>query len=90
MKKAKEHTDSLRDNLKTLAEDARNAAEAAITARIEKLKKIPGYDELKDDQKGEIDSVVYDTIEQIRSQPIIAVVKETASRFETCRLSRNA
>ena len=83
MKKAKEHTDSLRGSLKTLAEDARKAAEAAITARIEKLKKIPGYEELKDEQKEEIDSVVYDTIKQIRSQPIIAVVKETASRFES-------
>ncbi len=83
MKKVKELTDSLRQRLEILAGDARKAAEAAVTARIEKLKGIPGYDELSDGQRKEIDSVVDETIEQIRSQPIIAVVREAAARFES-------
>ena len=83
MKRIKELTDSLRGSLETLADDARNSAEQAIKSRVEKLKSIPGYETLTDDQRKEIDSVVDDTISQIRNQPIIAVVKEAATRFET-------
>jgi hypothetical protein len=83
MKQVKDLTDSLRQRLETMATDARKSAEDAIKSRVEKLKSIPGYDALTKEQRQEIDSVVEGTIEQIRTQPIIAVVKEAATRFET-------
>ena len=82
MKRAKELTDLLRKSLVTLAADAKKAAEYAITSKVEKLRKIPGYEKLTESQQKEINSVVDETIEQIQTQPIIAVVKETATRFE--------
>ncbi|WP_339743375.1 BREX system P-loop protein BrxC [uncultured Rubinisphaera sp.] len=83
MKRVKELTDSLRASLETLADGARNSAEQTIKSRVEKLKAIPGYETLSDEQRNEIDSVVDDAINQIRNQPIIAVVREAATRFET-------
>jgi hypothetical protein len=53
-----------------------------VTSRVQKLAAIDGYDKLTDQQKQQIDSIVDETIEQIRSQPLIAVVKEAATRFE--------
>ncbi|MCR9293282.1 MAG: hypothetical protein NXI32_11220, partial [bacterium] len=83
MKRVKELTDSLRQRLETMADDARKSAEQAIKSRVEKLKAIPGYETLSDEQRKEIDSVVDETVAQIRNQPIIAVVREAATRFET-------
>lgn len=73
----------LQQRLETLAVDARAAAEAAVTSKIQRLNSIKGYDQLTNQQKEEIDKVVQETIKQIRSQPLIAVVKEAASRFES-------
>ena len=82
MKQAKMLLDNLRSRLETLASEARAAAEQAVTSRVQKLTAIDGYDKLSDQQKQQIDSIVDETIEQIRSQPLIAVVKEAATRFE--------
>jgi hypothetical protein len=83
MKQVKTLLDSLRSRLETLATEARAAAEQAVTSKVQKLASIDGYDKLTDAQKQQIDSIVYETIEQIKSQPLIAVVKEAATRFET-------
>jgi hypothetical protein len=83
MKRVKELSDALRQRLDTIAEDARKAAESSIRSRVEKLKAIPGYESLSEQQRGEIDAIVEETIEQIRNQPIIAVVREAAARFES-------
>ena len=81
MKQAKTLLDSLRGRLETLATEARAAAEQAVTSKVQRLASIEGYDKLTDAQKQQIESIVYETIEQIKSQPLIAVVKEAASRF---------
>ena len=73
--------DSHRGRLETLATEARAAAEQAVTSKVQKLASIEGDDQLSDAQKQQIESIVYETIEQIKSQPLIAVVKEAASRF---------
>jgi hypothetical protein len=83
MKQAKALLDSLRARLERLASEARAAAELAVTSKVQKLASIDGYDRLSDEQKKQIESIVYETIEQIKSQPLIAVVKEAATRFET-------
>ena len=82
IKRAKELTETLRKTLATLAETAKKAAESSITEKVAKLKKIEGYESLSDSQKSEIESVIDQTIQQIKSQPIIAVVKEAATRFQ--------
>jgi hypothetical protein len=82
MKQAKTLLDNLRSRLETLASEARAAAEQAVTSKVQKLAAIDGYDKLSDQQKQQIDSIVDETIEQIKSQPLIAVVKEAATRFE--------
>ena len=81
MKQVKSLLDSLRGRLETLATEARAAAEQAVTSKVQRLASIEGYDKLTDAQKQQIESIVYETIEQIKSQPLIAVVKEAASRF---------
>jgi len=83
LKRIKELTDSLRGQLDTLVSDARQAAELAVKSRVEKLKAVPGFDALTEDQHREISDVINKAIEQIQDQPIIAVVKEAATRFET-------
>lgn len=83
MKQAKTLLDNLRRRLETLASEARAAAEQAVTSKVQKLASIDGYDKLTDEQKKQIESIVYETIEQIKTQPLIAVVKEAATRFET-------
>jgi hypothetical protein len=82
MKQVKALLDSLRARLERLASEARAAAELAVTSKVQKLASIEGYEKLTDAQKQQIDSIVYETIEQIKSQPLIAVVKEAATRFE--------
>jgi hypothetical protein len=82
MKQVKMLLDSLRSRLETLATEARAAAEQAVTSKVQKLAAIDGYDKLTDQQKQQINSIVDETIEQIKSQPLIAVVKEAATRFE--------
>jgi hypothetical protein len=83
MKQVKILLDSLRSRLENLATEARAAAEQAVTSKVQRLASIEGYDKLTDAQKQQIESIVYETIEQIKSQPLIAVVKEAATRFET-------
>lgn len=82
MKQVRSLVDSLKARLETLAADARAAAEEAVTSRVQKLQSIPGYETLTSEQRGEIDAIVEDTVEQIRTQPIIAVVREAATQFE--------
>ncbi len=82
MQRVRTLVDSLKSRLETLATDALATAEAAVTSRVQKLQAIPGYDMLSPEQRGEIDKVVSATIDQIRTQPIIAVVREAATRFE--------
>jgi hypothetical protein len=82
MKQAKTLLDNLRSRLETLASEARAAAEQTVTSKVQKLAAIDGYDKLTDQQKQQIDSIVEETIEQIKSQPLIAVVKEAATRIE--------
>ncbi len=83
MQRVRSLIDSLKSRLETLATDARAAAEAAVTSRVQKLQAIPGYDTLSPEQRGEIDAIVQGTVDQIRTQPIIAVVREAAARFES-------
>lgn len=87
MKDVKRLLDSLRSRLEKLASEARSAAEQAVTSKVQKLTAIDGYDRLTDEQKKQIESIVYETIAQIRTQPLIAVVKEAATRFETTGFS---
>jgi len=83
MKQVKPLLDSLRGRLETLATEARAAAEQAVTSKVKKLASIEGFDKLSDTQKQQIETIVYETIEQIKTQPLIAVVKEAATRFES-------
>jgi hypothetical protein len=82
MQQVRSLVDSLKSRLETLATDARAAAEDAVTSRVKKLQAIPGYDTLTTEQRGEIDAIVKGTVDQIRTQPIIAVVREAATQFE--------
>ena len=82
MRRVKELTDLLRGQLESQADAVRKSTEQAIKSRMDKLKAIPNYDTLTNQQRGEIDSVLDETLEQIRNQPVIAVVKEAATRFE--------
>ncbi|QDS92477.1 hypothetical protein FF011L_12200 [Roseimaritima multifibrata] len=82
MQQVRTLVDSLKSRLETLANEARAAAEEAVTSRVKKLQAIPGYDTLTTEQRDEIDAIVKDTVDQIQKQPIIAVVREAAARFE--------
>lgn len=70
MKQAKTLLDNLRSRLEKLASEARAAAERTVTSKVQKLASIDGYDKLTDEQKKQIDSIVYETIEQIKTQPL--------------------
>ncbi|MEZ6153394.1 MAG: BREX system P-loop protein BrxC [Pirellulaceae bacterium] len=74
--------EALQQRLETLAVDARVAAESAVTSKVQRLTSIKDYDQLTSEQRAQIEQIVQETIQQIRSQPLIAVVKEAASRFE--------
>ncbi|MBB3204908.1 hypothetical protein FHS27_000675 [Rhodopirellula rubra] len=82
MQQVRSLVDSLKARLETLAADARAAAEEAVTSRVKKLQAIPGYETLTTEQRSEIDAIVKGTVDQIRTQPIIAVVREAATQFE--------
>lgn len=82
MKDAKDLLDRLRDSISKKSAEVRECAENAIREKVERLHKIEGYESLEQERKVEIQSLVNRALGTLDSQPLIAVVKETASRFE--------
>ena len=85
MKSVKEMADSLAETLTQALTDARQAAEQTINSKFKKLETISGYANLTENQLGEITTVVTNAIAEIQDQRMIAVVKESASRFENTK-----